>query len=163
MGRTINQLSSISAFSSDDQLLTTSSSNNDVKNRLPVNSLLDYAQDNFTFDPERQYFQDYITQYLEVEGDSFNVQVNSPDRNNGNVHLIITGDEAISTGTITFPPKEVLIDQQEILVNSTQPISTLTIDTNGVVNIAGDLTSLGENGFFMFMYNEGQDIWLRGR
>jgi hypothetical protein len=78
-----------------------------------------------------------------------------------NVHLILTPLAGYAAGTITLPAKATLVDKQEVLVNCTQAVTTLTIGLNGATGAVGAPTTLAANAFFRLMYDAVTSNWYR--
>lgn len=96
-------------------------------------------------------------QYESPTATGFNVQIND---DNDDIHLILTPMAAYATGTITLPLNDNTIDQQEILINTTQAITSLTVDGNGAT-VIGEPMSLSANDFFLLKYDISSDTWYR--
>ena len=71
--------------------------------------------------------------------------------------LIITPTAGFATGSITMPA---VINVQEVLVNCTQSVGTLTVLGNGA-NVIGAPTSLAANGFFLMKFEPILKNWYR--
>jgi hypothetical protein len=52
------------------------------------------------------------------------------------------------------------VDKQEILVNCTQAITTLTVNGNGAT-VTGAPTTLSANGFFRLRFDGLANVWYR--
>ncbi|MNR16702.1 hypothetical protein D3C85_1333210 [compost metagenome] len=53
-----------------------------------------------------------------------------------------------------------IIDKQEVLVNCTQAVTTLTINGNGAT-VTGAPTTLAANAFFRLKYDQPSTVWYR--
>ena len=78
-----------------------------------------------------------------------------------NTHLIITPAGTIANLTLTIPIVPGAVDAQEVLVNSTQAVSTLTISVNGATAVIGAPTSLNANDYFRLKYDILMTTWYR--
>ena len=67
----------------------------------------------------------------------------------------------ILTLTIKLPAIANVIDKQDILINCTQAVTTLTIDDNGAGTVTGAPSSLSANDFFRLKYDATGDVWYR--
>lgn len=151
----INKLSTTSTISAGDLIAIYSSPNGDAR-KTSITTLTAYMQSNLTF-TSTSYQQEYTTQYASpVTGGT--VQVTDGD---DNIHLIVTPAGTLSTLTIKLPALANIIDKQEVLLNCTQIVTTLTIDKNGAGAIAGGPSTLAANGFFRLKYDDGADVWYR--
>lgn len=74
--------------------------------------------------------------------------------------LIITPTGTVNTLSIIFPSYTTLSDKQELLVNTTQAITTLGYNMGGAGNIAGPNT-LAAGGFFRLRYDATLNTWYR--
>ena len=97
------------------------------------------------------------TQYASPNATGFNVLVESDF---GDIHLIMTPLATYATGTITLPNVQLLSDKQEVIVNTTQTVTALTINPNGA-KVIGAPTSLTANGFFKLSYDAVMKTWYR--
>lgn len=125
--------------------------------RLAISSLLAYMQANLSF-PSFVGFTDYTTQYAAPSSSGFVVQINN---NAENTHLILTPTTGFAAGTIKLPVVSTVIDKQEVLVNTTQQVTALTIDGNGAVAVTGEPTSLGADSFFRLKFDALTSTWFR--
>lgn len=96
------------------------------------------------------------TQYASPSATGFNILVLEPS-----TWLIITPDAAYANGTITLPVSSSVDDKSEILVNSTQQITTLTIDGNGASAVSGAPSSMGASDSFRLRYDAQSFTWFR--
>jgi len=76
-------------------------------------------------------------------------------------HLILTPVAGYAAGTITLPALGKLVDKQEVLVNCTQAVTTLTIGANGATAVTGAPTTLAANDFFKLKYDAQTSTWYR--
>ena len=74
--------------------------------------------------------------------------------------LIITPTAGFATGTITMPAVINVQEGQEVLVNCTQSVGTLSVLGNGA-NVIGAPTSLPANGFFLMKFEPILSNWYR--
>ena len=98
-----------------------------------------------------------VTQYSSpLAGAS--ITITDGDDGDLDVHLIITPAGTIATGTIVMPAAP--SDKQVVIVNTTQEITTLTLDGNGNT-IVGGLTTMLANAYFRLKYDTVNSIWYR--
>lgn len=98
---------------------------------------------------------DFVTQYALPPGSGFSVQVNNSA---DNTHLILSPAAPFAAGTIVLPSLANLIDGQQLIVNTTQSITALTINGNGA-SIIGTVTTMGINDSFMLKYDLASTTW----
>lgn len=147
---TINELSSVDEISSSDQVPIYSSSNGDAR-KASFTTILNYLMGKLTSNDDK------ITQYSSPNASGFNVQINDSSTS---VWLLLTPTGAFAAGTITLPALTNCIDHQEVLVNVTQAITTLTIAGNGA-QVTGAPTTLAANGFFRLRFDAVFKGWYR--
>jgi hypothetical protein len=100
---------------------------------------------------------DKITQYASPSASGFSVAVQNASES---VWLLLTPTAGFATGTLVLPASVNCVDNQEILVNSTQAVTTLTITGNGS-SVTGAPTTLAANAFFRLRYNAVNSTWYR--
>lgn len=97
------------------------------------------------------------TQFAVVTATGFNALV----RGDGtSTWLILQPSAAYAAGTITLPSSLNAEDNQEILVNSTQAVTALTVAGNGA-SVVGAPTTLAQNGFFRLRFSLQNSAWYR--
>lgn len=150
----ISQLSSTDSINAGDQLALGSTSNGDDR-RVAVSLLQSFMQASLSFATDSSTF---TTQYSSPSATAFNVTI---DPVTSNVHLILTPTATFATGTITLPAVAGVIDKQEILINCTQIVTTLTVDGNGATSVTGEPSTLSANDFFKLKYDLPNSVWYR--
>src|SRR3990167_4243057 len=144
MATPIPLLSPVDAITAGDMIPMHSSANGDTRRASPA-VLLSYMQDNLTIGG----FGAYATQYSAPSATGFSVTVTDGADDNTNVHLILTPGGTYAAGTMVLPAIADVVDKQEVLVNCTQIVTTLTIDKNGATALTGAPTTIAAaNGFF---------------
>lgn len=116
-----------------------------------------FLQANLTF-PTFTGFVNFATQYAAPSSSGFSVQITDTS---ANTHLILTPTTGFAAGTIVLPNVTSAIDKQEVLVNCTQQVTTLTVNGNGAVAVTGEPTSLGADDFFRLKYDLLTQTWFR--
>lgn len=104
---------------------------------------------------QKNYFS---MQYASPSATGFSVAITD---GSANVHLVLTPTAGFATGTIVLPAVANVVDQQEVLVNCTQQVTTLTVDGNGAGSVTGEPSSLGADDFFKLKYDATTDAWYR--
>ena len=90
-----------------------------------------------------------VQQFSAPSAAGFSVTI-APPTSGASVWLILTPVAGYAAGTIVMPSGPV--DGQEVLVNSTQSVATLTVSGNGST-VTGAPTALSANGFFRMKYS----------
>lgn len=155
MGQYINQLNALDTLQSGDNIAVGSGSYGDDR-RAALTTLLSYLQSNLII-VDASAMSEYTTQYAAPSATGQNIQVTDTD---DNTHLIITPIAGYAAMTITLPESTNIIDKQDILVNCTQAVTTLTIAGNGAT-VVGAPTTLVANDFFRLKYDANGTTWYR--
>ena len=150
---TINQLSATDTVTAGDLLAVYSQNNGDAR-KAAISVLQAYMQENLTF----QSGISYTTQYSAPSATGFTVAITD---GSANIHLILTPGAGYAAGTITLPAVANAIDKQEVLVNCTQAVTTLTVDGNGATAVTGEPSTLAANDFFRLKYDAPTLTWYR--
>lgn len=119
--------------------------------KVSGSALLTFLNANLTF-------SGYTTQRASPSATAFSVQITN---GSADIHLILTPGATYATGTIVLPAVAGLVDKQEVLVNCTQVVTTLTIDGNGAVAVTGAPAAFAANGFFRLKYDLASQTWYR--
>jgi len=102
------------------------------------------------------FVDDKVTQYsAPVTGATVNVT----DSQNS-VWLILTPSAGLAALTLLLPLSTNTLDKQEVLVNCTQAITTLTVNGNGGT-VIGAPTSMLANDFFRLRFDSVMSTWYR--
>ena len=121
---------------------------------VPSTNVLEFLQENLTI-PESTAL---TTQYAAPSATGFTVAITD---GSASIHLILTPSAGYAAGTITLPSVGNAVDKQEVLVNTTQQVTALTINGNGAVAVTGAPTSLGAEDFFRLKYDLASQTWYR--
>lgn len=156
MTKRSDNLSSIDSLSASDVFILGVQSFGGDLGKMAPSVLLTYLNSNLTFPSEA-----YVTQYSAPSATGFSVTITDGDDNDENVHLILTPAAGYATGTIVLPASTSLVDKQEVLVNCTQAVTTLTIDKNGATALTGAPSALTANQFFRLKYDKPTSTWYR--
>lgn len=147
----INQLSAMSSLSAGDLFAVWSTSNGDTR-KAAASVLLAYIQANLTLP------QTFTTQYSAPSATGFSVSITD---GSSSIHLILTPVADYAAGTLVLPASTNAVDKQEVLVNSTHAVTTLTITANGATAVTGAPTALTANQFFRLKYDKPTSTWYR--
>jgi hypothetical protein len=110
---------------------------------------------------------DFIEQNVTVN-DGKVIQYSSPisastvaiSGTNNSVWLVLTPISTVASLTIQLPQVSGCVANQEVLVNTTQTITSLTVNLNGAVG-GGVPTTLAANGFFTLRFEPVIQKWYR--
>ena len=147
---TINELNAVTQVSGSDLLPVFSQSNGDAR-KLSLTNFATWLSGQMTNS------NNLVTQYAAPSSGGFTVQVQ--DASNS-VWLILTPTGTLGSGLIKLPAKASSIDQQELLVNSTNEVTALTFDGNGST-VTGAPSTLAAGGFFRLRYDAVTSTWYR--
>jgi len=146
----INQLSSTDEVQPGDQVPIYSAANGDAR-KASLSLLKTFFQEGITA------ADDKITQYAAPSATAFSVQINNDA---DSVWLVLTPTAGFAAGTLVLPAVANCVDRQEVLVNCTQAVTTLTVSGNGAT-VTGAPTTLAANGFFRLRFDTITDTWYR--
>lgn len=147
----INQLSAVTSLSAADLMVIYSSANGDAR-KASMTVLAAFIQTLLT-----EANGGFMTQYSAPSSTGFSVTI-TPTTEGGSVHLLLTPAAGYAAGTIVLPATPV--DGQEVLVNCTQAVTTLTVSGNGST-VTGAPTTLAANAFFRLRYDGTFEGWYR--
>jgi hypothetical protein len=150
------QLTRTDTLSASDLVVLYKSNQGDYRGLPPVD-LLTYLNANLTF-PTSGVF---TTQYAAPSATGFSVALTDGADNDTNIHLILTPVAGYAAGTLTLPVASGCVDKQEVLVNCTQSVTTLTVAANGATAVTGAPTTLAANAYFRLKYDQPTQTWYR--
>lgn len=148
---TINKLSRTDVLQAGDILPVYVQSQGDARGAA-ISLLTSYILDQIVFPVDDFAF---VTQRSGPSSNGFSVQVTDSSIN---THLILTPTGTFAAGTIVLPAAANAIDNQEILVNTTQAVTALTISGNGA-SVIGAPSGLGVNETFLLKYDAPTLNW----
>lgn len=147
---TINKLTEAPTLTGSDQIAVWNAQNADSR-RASLNTLLAFLSGEITA------ADDMVTQYSAPNSSGFNVLVSDgPD----SIWLILTPTGTLAAGTITLPALANCVDRQNLLVNTTQAITTLTVAGNGAT-VNGAPATLTAGGYFRLRFDAVLSSWYR--
>ena len=150
----INQLSTSDTLTAGDLLPIWRANNSDTR-KTSLTTLQAYMQANLTFPSVAAGVSQFVVQYAAPVATGFTVTLVSTSNNQW---LVMSPLAAYAAGTITFPPVASVVDNQEILIFSTQIVTALTISGNGAT-VAGSPGFISGNGAIRFKYNALGSVW----
>jgi len=148
---TINQLSAVDAVVSSDQVPIYSSGQGDAR-KASMSVIKSFVLSGATTSDDK------VTQYAAPTATGFSVTI--LDSSGTSVWLILTPLAGYAAGTLVLPAVANCVDRQEILVNTTQAVTTLTINANGAT-VIGAPTTLAANAFFRLRFDDVLNVWYR--
>ncbi|MES0445001.1 MAG: hypothetical protein ABUJ92_00510 [Desulfobacterales bacterium] len=95
------------------------------------------------------------TQYAAPSATAFSVQITDAS---DSIWLVLTPTAGFATGTIVLPALANTTDKQEVLVNCTQAVTTLTVDGNGAT-VTGEPAALTANQSFTLRFDAASAVW----
>ena len=146
----IYQLPVVSQASLGDQLAVYTPNNGDAR-RMSLNTLLAFFQ--------QQFAAPTLATNIYVPTTGFSIAVPSPVSQQQWVLLQPAG--TLASGTITLPLNSITPDGTEVLITSTQIITSLTVGLNGASAANGAPTTLAANGFARLRFVQAQNSWYR--
>ncbi len=147
---TINQLNAAGTPSGSDLLAIYSQQNGDAR-KLSLSDFLVWLESQQIATQDNK-----ITQYAAPLAAS-TTQITD---NQNSVWLILTPAGTLATATLKLPLVSNVLDRTELLINSTQTITTLTLDANGG-SIVGGPSTISANGFFRLRFDAVLKTWYR--
>lgn len=150
---TISQLTAVDEVVGADQVPIYSSENGDAR-KASMTVLAAYIQTLLSSTGAME------TQYSAPAATGFSVTIN-PTTDGDSVHLLLTPVAGYAAGTIVLPAVAECEDGQEVVVNSTQAITTLTVSANGATAVNGAPTTMAANAFFRLRFDGIFTSWYR--
>jgi hypothetical protein len=147
---TINQLSGISQVSGGDLLPVYVSNNGDAR-KVSITQLLQYFQQTFAAPT--------VATHLYTPSTGFNITVPTPVSEQQ--WMVIQPASTLAAGTITLPLNTGVPDGTQVLVTTTQIITSFTLAANGAANTYGAPTTLAANAFFTMRFYQATNSWYR--
>jgi len=146
----IYQLPLLSQVSSGDQLPIYSPNNGDAR-RLSIGALLQYFQQTFA--------SPTMSTNVYVPTTGFNQTVPTPVANQQ--WMLFQPAGTLAAGNITLPLNTGTPDGTEVLMTTTQTITTFGIFLNGASAIYGSVATLSAGDFFRLRYVQSTNSWYR--
>jgi hypothetical protein len=146
----INQLPLLSVASPGDQIPVYTPNNGDAR-RLPLSALLSYFQQSFA--------SPTVSTNLYTPGTGFNITAPTPVSEQQ--WILLQPAATLATGTVTLPLNTGTPDGTEILITTTQQITTFTLALNGAAAAYGDPTTLAAEDFFRMRFYLATNSWYR--
>jgi len=132
-------------------LLAVYSSNNGDARKLAVSALLTYFQ--------QQFASPTVAVSLYVPTTGFSITVPTPVSQQQ--WMLIQPAGTLATGAITLSLNTSTPDGTEVLITTTQTITSLTISLNGATAAFGAPTTLSANGFARLRFYAATNSWYR--
>jgi hypothetical protein len=145
----INQLPVLGQVSAGDQIPVYTPNNGDAR-RMSISSLLAYFQQTFAAPA--------LASNLYTPGTGFNIAVPTPTDQQW---ILIQPAGTLAAGTVTLPLNTQTPDGSEVLVTTTQIITTFTLAANGAAQLYGAPTTLAAGAYFRMRYVQATNSWYR--
>lgn len=149
----INRLTSVDSLNGGDSIPLYDQSNGDAR-RTSVTTLTNHMQNALSFGA---FIPQYSTQYFAPSSNGFTATITD---GSNNIHLILTPNSTLSSGTIVLPPSTSAVDKQLVMLNSTQAVTALTVTSSGA-SVTGEPSGLSANDFFTLKYDATTQTWYR--
>jgi hypothetical protein len=146
----INQLPLLAVASPGDQIPVYTPNNGDAR-RLPIGALLQFFQQNFA--------SPTLATSISTPGTGFNITVPTPISQQQWMLLQPAG--TLAAGTITLPLNTQTPDGTEVLITTTQIITSFTMALNGASASYGAPTTLAASGYFRMRFVQATNSWYR--
>jgi hypothetical protein len=143
----IDDLTTTTALALADLFPLESASDRDAR-KASLSALRDFMQTNLTFSAS-----DLVQQYAAPSATGFSVSIAV-----GNTWLILTPVAGYAAGTIILPLNPT--NEQVVNLNTTQAVTTLTVNGNGKT-VTGAPTTLAANAFFTLRFDATTNAWYR--
>jgi len=147
---TINELSTLDVISSSDKIPVYSNTNGYAR-KASFATVASFLSGSITATDQ------FVTQYAAPSTTGFTVNILNA---NNSVWLVLTPTGTLAAGTILLPSVANCVDRQEILVNTTNAVTALTVGGNGAT-VTGAPTTLAANAFFRLKFDAVMDVWYR--
>lgn len=148
---TINQLNAADSVKAGDLVPVYIQTNGDAR-KVAMSVIASYINSTLASVDSKN------TQYSAPSATGFTVNVTD---SSSSVWLVLTPTGTMAAGTIKLPSSSNAVDKQEVLVNSTQAVTSLTVDGNGATAVTGAPTTLAANAFFTVRYDAVTSTWYR--
>ncbi len=146
----IYQLPLQSQVSPGDQVAIYTPQNGDAR-RLSISSLLQFFQQMFA--------SPTLATNIYTPGTGFNVAVSTPVAEQQ--WIVIQPAATLATGTITLPLNTQTPDGTEVLITTTQQITSFTLALNGAAATYGAPTTLSATDWFRMRFVLATNSWYR--
>jgi hypothetical protein len=146
----INQLSGLSQLSGGDLIPVYVPNNGDAR-KVSVTQLLQYFQQTFA--------SPTLATNLFTPGTGFNVAVPTPVAQQQ--WMLIQPAGTLAAGTVTLPMNTQTPDGTEVLVTTTQQITSFTLAPNGATQLYGVPTTLAAQDNFRVRFVQATNSWYK--
>lgn len=147
---TIPDLSETTTLSLSDEFPVKTSSSSTAR-RVSLSTLKDFINEDVVATDDK------VIQFSAPAATGFTAAITD---GSDSVWLVLTPDAGYAAGTITLPAVARCVNKQEVLVNSTQAITTLTVAGNGAT-VVGAPTTMAANAFFRLKFEAVLSRWYR--
>jgi hypothetical protein len=146
----IYQLPLVNQASLGDQLAVYTPNNGDAR-RMSLNTLLAFFQ--------QQFAAPTLSSNLYTPTTGFNIAAPTPVSQQQWILLQPAG--TLASGTVTLPLNTSTPDGTEILITTTQQITTFALGLNGAAAAYGDPATLAAEDFFRMRFYQATNSWYR--
>jgi hypothetical protein len=146
----IYQLPIVNQASLGDQLAVYTPNNGDAR-RMSLNTLLAFFQ--------QQFASPTLATNLYTPTTGFNIAAPTPVSQQQWILLQPAG--TLASGTVTLPLNTSTPDGTELLITTTQQITTFALGLNGAAAAYGDPATLAAEDFFRMRFYQATNSWYR--
>jgi len=146
----IYQLPLVNQASLGDQLAVYTPNNGDAR-RMSLNTLLAFFQ--------QQFASPTLATNLYTPTTGFNIAAPTPVAQQQWILLQPAG--TLAAGTVTLPLNTSTPDGTELLITTTQQITTFALGLNGAAAAYGDPATLAAEDFFRMRFYQATNSWYR--
>lgn len=139
-----------SPISGSDQIPIYSSINGDAR-RSSITALLQYFQQVFAAPT--------LSTNISTPGTGFNITVPTPVSQQ--IWMLIQPAGTLATGTVTLPLNTQTPDGTEVLITTTQEITSFTLALNGATASYGAPSGLAAEEYFRMRFVQSTNSWYR--
>ena len=148
---TIPNLSGYTGSLSNGDLVPVYIQNNGDARKISLNQILTFFQ--------QQFAAPTVSTQLATPSTGFNIAIQTPVSEQQ--WLILQPAGTLATGTVTLPLNTSTPDGTEVLITTTQIITTFTLALNGAATAYGDPTTLAAESFFRVRFYSATNSWYR--
>jgi len=147
----INQLPLVAQVSAGDQLPVYTPQNGDAR-RMPISALLDYF--------EQQFASPQLATNVYTPTSGFSIGVPTP---NSSQWMILQPASPLAAGTLTLPLNTATPDGTEVLITTTQTITSFALGLNGAAQVYGIVNpgTFNAQDYFRLRYVAATNSWYR--
>ena len=145
----INQLGQLDIITGSDNLAVWDNSNARTR-KASVSQLLDYFESTFT--------SPVFVTTINTPSDGFNLTMTADGLSQW---LLLRPVASLASGTILLPAAATAADGQEVIITSTNQVTSLTINANGATSVYGSISTIAAEGKVRYRFNKQTNSWYK--